>query len=324
MESWEVPVAPNGHVLGYDLSRIAETQLFRYGHLHHGHFALYALDGDGEFHAEKEPVILVHGLAGGPRDFQAVVDRLRGSADYQLYIAAYPDLRTRTSINSRYFAAELRRLVRKLGARRNLTIVAHSMGGIVTRQALNDLLIGHHLAPFGRIRVFAVDTPWHGYPGPEDGIMMDFARPFLPAGMQDMRAMSPMFEHLYAPELPDRVELHLVFADRRSEVLDYTDKPLTELAGKLVDFYRYDTRVTGPAMLTNFWKALISADVYLGFGEELRTLAESGSLDADLIDGALRRWYPKFSGDHVSVLYEHDEGGFLDYLEERLTPAADR
>lgn len=321
METWHVPVAPNGLVLGYDLSQIHETQMFRSDHHHHGpHFALYPLDSEGEFYTEKEPLLLVHGLEGGPKDFQAVVNRLRGSAEYQLYVAAYPDFQTRTSVNGNDFAAELRRLIAAVGTGRDMTIVAHSMGGIVTRQALNDLVADGHMGEFGRIRVFAVDTPWHGYPGPEDGLMMSFARPFLPAGLRDMRAASPMFHHLYSVELPETVSLHLVFADRRSEVMDYTDPPVSELVDKLADYYSYDTQIIGEPMVINFWKALLSSDAYAGCQEEMRRNADAGMLDAAQVDTILRRWYPKFLGDHIGVLHEHDEGGFIDYLEQRLAP----
>lgn len=324
METWNVPVAPNGVVLGYDLSQIHETHLFRSDHHHHGHhFALYALDSEGEFYTDKEPLLLIHGLEGGPKDFQAVVNRLRGSAEYQLYVAAYPDFEQRTSLNGKEFAAELRRLIGAIGAGRDITIVAHSMGGIVTRQALNDLVSEGGLETFGRIRVFAIDTPWHGYPGPEDGLMMSFARPFLPAGLQDMRAVSPMFHHLYSVELPDSVSLHLVFADRRTEVMDYTDVPVSELVGKLADYYSYDTEIRGEPIVMNFWKALLSSDAYSGCQEEMRRNADAGMLDDAMVETVLRRWYPKFLGDHVSVLHEHDEGGFIDYLEGRLAPPAD-
>jgi len=325
MATWNVPVAPNGVVLGYDLAQIHETQLFRSEHHHHDHhFALYALDSEGEFYTEKEPLLLVHGLEGGPKDFQAVVNRLRGSAEYQLHVAAYPDFSLRTSVNGKDFAAELRRLIHVVGTGRDITIVAHSMGGIVTRQALNDLVTEGQIGEFGRIRVFAVDTPWHGYPGPEDGLVMSFARPFLPAGLQDMRAVSPMFHHLYSVELPDSVKLRLVFADRRSEVMDYTDSPVCELVGKLADYYSYDTQVRGEPMMMNFWKALLSSDAYGGFQEEARRNAEAGQLDDAMVDTLLRRWYPKFLGDHVGVLHEHDEGGFIDYLESRLATSDQR
>src|SRR5436309_2744214 len=53
------------------------------------------------------------------------------------------------------------------------------------------------LGRFGRVRFIAVDTPWHGFPGPSDrgadAFLMAMARLVLPEGLDDMRAASAMF-----------------------------------------------------------------------------------------------------------------------------------
>jgi hypothetical protein len=312
VQSWPSPGAPNGRLFGFDLRGLDERSLLHDG----GRAAIYALAADPQsYHPEREPIIFIHGLEGAPADLQPVVDRWRGSPRFQLHIVAYADYRRRTSLNGDDLADELRALAAHLGAGRDLTIVAHSMGGIVTRQALNKLEPSG-LERFRRVRLIAVDTPWHGYPGPGDGVLMDFARLFLPAGMQDMRAASPMFAALYAPELPDNVEVQLVFAEAGDEVLDYTEGVLAQLADQLVGLYTNDQPVTGDLRLVNFWKALISATVYEPFEEGLRQLADAGRLDSAAVQAALLRDYPRFPGDHLGVLGEHPgQRSLLDFLD---------
>src|SRR5439155_4100839 len=119
-------------------------------------------DGPGDYHPEREQVLLVHGLQGAPSDLQPVCDRLRGGP-FQLHVVAYNSYRERTSINGDELADELATLRPMNGGR--LTIVAHSMGGIVARQAVNHLVAGARpaLRWYRRLRLLAIDTPWHGY-----------------------------------------------------------------------------------------------------------------------------------------------------------------
>jgi hypothetical protein len=314
---WNVDAAPNGCVLGYELDGIDERALLRPG----GLAAVYALDGAGVFHPARAPLVVLHGLDGAPAQLQAVVDRYRGSLRLQPYIVAYADKARRTSLNADDLAAEWRALAARFPAATALTIIAHSMGGIVARRAVNDLISGGGVERFLHIRVICVDTPWHGYPGPEDGWLMDAARPFLAAGLQDMRARSPMFETLYATALPESVALTLVFAEQGSDVLDYTEPPLDQLAARLDAHFANDAPVAGEPRLANFWKALLSSDQYDHFADELRDLSDANQLHATEVREALLRHYPRFPGDHVGVLREQPgHPSFLDWLTAELPP----
>jgi pimeloyl-ACP methyl ester carboxylesterase len=324
---------PNGRVLPLSLDGLNEPALFRPG----GLAAIYALGANqDDYHPERDPLLFVHGIEGEPADLQGVVDRFRGSG-FQLYALAYPDFDRRTSINGDDLADELRGLVARIGTGRSVRIVAHSMGGIVCRQALNELAAGQvgGAGEFGSIELYTADTPWHGYPGPSDegfeGFMMSMTRVFLPAGLDDMRALSAMFQGdpgsadpaaqagLYGVDLPDHFSVDVAFAAEGDEVLDYTQDVLAELPARLVDYYREEKPVRGDARLVNFWRALISADAYWDFQERARALADEGRLDAAGALAALQEFYPRFPGDHVGILREHSgQFSFIDHLAAKL------
>ncbi len=360
---WPCPGAPNGRVLPLDLTKIEEDELLR----PRGKAALYALgDGPGSFRADREPLILIHGIRGDPKDMQAIVDRRRlqgvvekfkGNDRYQLYVLAYDDFGRRTSLNGKDLAEELRTLESSYlegagdrararatgragdGAERpDVTIVGHSLGGIVGRRALNDLSAGREggIDRFGNVKFMAIDTPWHGYGGPSDrgveGFFMGVASVFMPNGLEDMRAESNMFRGdpdakddaaragLLNVVLPENVSVDLVFAEEGDQVHDYTEGKLAPLADNLVDYYTHETPIRGDRQLVNFWRALISADRYFAFQDEMRGLAGEGRLDAAAVRAGLARHFPRFSGDHTGIIHERGQGlrSFLDYLDERL------
>lgn len=330
---WPAQAAPNGRLLGRDLSRLDERSLLRPGKK----AALYGVTaGPDRFHAEREPLILVHGIKGAPADLQSIVDRL-WSARYQIYVVCYDSLHRRTSANGIDVAEELRSLARQLGPRRDLTIVAHSLGGIVVRRALNELALGpgHGLESLGRVRFVAVDTPWHGYGGPSDRgaerFFMQIAAVFMPAGLVEMRARSALFQgepHDADPAgtkglcgivLPKNVEIELVFSKEGTEVLDYDKGALRTLAPQLVDHYTRGAPVRGNAQLENYWRALLSSERYPGFTEEMRRLAEGGRLDVATARATLKTYFIEYPGDHTGILDEQpDRPSFLDHLAGEL------
>jgi hypothetical protein len=326
---WLSPEAPNGRVLGYDLSQVDEDALLHAD----GTAALYAVGGgpDG-WHSDREPLVLVHGIQGVPADLQSMVDRF-WSGRYQLYVLCYNDYNRRTSLNGLDLAAEMRALEPRLtGNGRRVTFAAHSLGGIVVRQALNELSLGDTggIELFGRIRLYGLDNPWHGYDGPADGPLMDIARPFMPDGLEDMRALSGMFQGdptsgdpalragLLNVPLPSTVDIVPVFAQAGDLVLDYTEGVVAELPWKMAALYAQGTPVDGEPKLVNFWKAIRSARAYAALDADLRALG--ASVDAAAVREALLRHYPRFPGDHTGVLAEHPgERSLLDFLAEELS-----
>jgi hypothetical protein len=327
------PRAPNGRVLGFDLSKLDEKALLGPG----GHAALYALgNGPSDFHPDRQPLILVHGFAGAPADLQALVNRFK-DGPYQLYVLCYDSLGRRTSVDGNDLADELRTLSQRvLGPGRDVSIVAHSMGGIIARRALDELAAGpaKGLDRFGKVQFIAADTPWHGFGGPSDrgldGFFMNFARAILPAAMDDMRTRSNMFAGdpgsadpaaragLLGVDLPDQVETHLAFSSRGAEnsILNYEQGPLAALPQLIADRFNKDAPINNadPAIVSE-WRAILSSSDYDAFADELRDKADAGTLDANAVRAALERYYPIFPGTHTGFLGGKD---FLDYVAREL------
>lgn len=264
---------------------------------------LPVVGADGAVHPDRDPLLVVHGIKADFGDVAPLVERLvSGQRRYQVHLVAYADVKRRTSWNGDRLAGLLVEGFRG----RPLVIIAHSMGGIVVRRALNRLAVTGELGRFPRVRVLAVDTPWHGYDGPPDGLRMSFARPFMPDGYEDMRARSPMFAGdarakdpldragLYGVELPRTVELHLVAAREGDQALDHTELP--GVAAQLAR--RLDQEPFEPGVDPKV-RHLASA---LAQSEVGRALAREGALTPARVADALARLVPRLPGDHSSVL----------------------
>lgn len=201
-------------------------------------------DAEGRVHLEREPLLLIHGIRADFGDLAPLLRRLaEKQTRFQPWVMAYADFRRHTRKNGDDLAGLL---VERFRGRR-VSIVAHSMGGIVARRALNRLAVDGRLALFPRVRVIAVDVPWHGYKGPGDGLRMGIARLFMPNGLEDMRARAPLFAGkpgaddpldrvgLYGVELPASVTILQVVAKQGDQALDWRELPgvVEQLARRL-------------------------------------------------------------------------------------------
>lgn len=294
------PVGQQRAALPNDLSRVAEDPLLGPGRTP----AIVAVgDRQGRVHPRRDPLIVVHGIKADFGDVAPLVRELGGQTRYQVHVVAYADLKRRTSLNG----DDVARLLCERFAGRPLTFVAHSMGGIVVRRALNRLTVEGRIGAFPSVRVLAVDTPWHGYGGPRDGLRMGFVRPFMPDGYEDMRARSPMFAGderkddaldragLYGVELPASVRIHVVVAQRGDAALDYTELPRVpgQLARRL-DLEPFEADVD--VQTRHFTTALAQSEV----GRAI--VAGDVPLTPLCVGEALARLAPRLPGDHASVL----------------------
>lgn len=331
-EGWKVDQAPQQRVLPLQLDQIAEKRLLRVG----GKATLFAVGGRAtDFHPEREALVLVHGLGGKPAELQSFVDRLHGDDTYQIYVLLYDDLFRRTSLNGTDFAEELEDLVLGAsGSARRVTILAHSMGGIVARLAMNQLTQRRTSQRFDSVRLIAMDTPWHGFGGPSDhgagGLAMALSRPFLPDGLEDMRAESDMFgtdqtngARLSHVMLPEHFDVTVLFGTETGVVLRSGEGALRPFVAKLVDLYSRDIPVRGSAQLMNYWHALVASSQYYPFQEEMRMRAEQGTLSLASAERLLEKYFPRFGGDHMSMLLPTGPGArAVDFLAHALSKSS--
>lgn len=323
--------APHGRLLRGPLRACDEMTLLQPG----GKPSLYAVAApDGSYVAERDAALLVHGLGGHPADLGELAERL-SAVGYQVYVLFFDDMGRRVRDNGSGLASEIDALADRSSGKGDLVVIAHSAGGLITRHALNLLSHSGELARFATVHFYAIDTPWHGYFGPSDRTLlgklrMAIARPFLPDGIEDLRAESELFigepnsRHaalrlgLLRYPLGPNVRIHLYFAQEGDEVHDYTEGVLAELSERVAAYYRFNTPLRGDPRLQNFWHALISSHGYFAFQEELRRLADVGRLDSSGVHRALLRYFPRLSGNHSGVLRAPESSGALTLFSKLL------
>ncbi len=184
----------------------------------------YALEEDAGY---KVPIIFVHGIGGSARDFADIVaalDRTR----YQPWFFHYPSGTDLHQVATMFHRIFLSGKVIPL-AEMPMVIVAHSMGGLVVREALN-LQTG--ATGENRVqRLITIASPLGGHPGARSGA----SAPVVIPSWRDLSPESEFIAGLHRKPLPAGVEYHLMFAfgDERSIKLGANSDGVVPLASQL-------------------------------------------------------------------------------------------
>jgi pimeloyl-ACP methyl ester carboxylesterase len=185
---------------------IAEDGLWRpFDFLFKGHPGVYFL---GAYDSTKIPVLFVHGINGTPQNFKTLIERL-DRRRFQPWVYYYPSGAALPQV-----ADHLTQTMRKLQVQygfRSFTVVAHSMGGLVSRGFLQRYREGGGGAA---VPLFvSISTPWDGHAGAAWGAKAPIgsARVFT-----DMAPNSAYLNSLYGrdPGVPH----YLLFSFRDSGV----------------------------------------------------------------------------------------------------------
>lgn len=164
------------------------------------------------FHALEEevgykiPVIYVYGIGGSPREFNDLVQQLDRSR-FKPWFFHYPTGGDLNQMAQLFHDIFLSGDTISLNELMPIVIVAHSMGGLIVREALN-LLDTDDSKALG-IEFISLATPFGGHPAARhtaDSTMM-----ILPS-WRDLNPDSEFIQKLYRKPLPDDVTHELFYA----------------------------------------------------------------------------------------------------------------
>lgn len=167
--------------------------------------------GGGLFLLEKWrekriPVIFVHGIKGTPLDWERVIKRMNRD-HFQPIVMHYPS-GLPLDIVSEFMLNLVNRLQKKHGFD-EFYVVAHSMGGLVTRSFVKKYLAGDNPAHVGL--VMTVNSPMLGIESASGVNYLPQEVPVVPA-WRDVAAGSDFIEALHNWPWPQDIPYHLVFS----------------------------------------------------------------------------------------------------------------
>jgi pimeloyl-ACP methyl ester carboxylesterase len=164
------------------------------------------------YDAERVPVLFVHGALGYPQEFAVLIEGL-DRARYQPWIFFYPS-GGRLGPTGAYLSRSIAALQLRHGFE-NLAVVAHSMGGLLSR----DFILQHaeHVVD-DPVRVFvSISTPWGGAPSAASGLEKS---PYVVSSWRDVAPRSDFMAQLFFSDpganaqprhLPEQVAFYMMF-----------------------------------------------------------------------------------------------------------------
>lgn len=152
---------------------------------------------------KRIPVVFVYGIGGSPQDWHYFIENFDRSK-HQLWFYHYPS-GMRLDRVSGMLATGLRLLKQRHGFSK-CYVVAHSMGGLVSRTALTEAVAaeGANFIP----KFVSISTPWGGHAAAESGIR-HLKKP-VPSWL-DVRPGSDFLLNLYATSLPKGTTHDLIY-----------------------------------------------------------------------------------------------------------------
>jgi len=159
----------------------------------------------------KTPVLFVHGINGSPQDFESLIGQLDQSR-FQPWIVSYP-----SGLRLSWLARGVFQFLEVLHRQYDfdgLHVVAHSMGGLVSRGSVN-LCAENGTCDY--LRSFTtISTPWNGVASAQSGVK--WAPAVVPV-WNDLGPDSEYVSTLFDTPLPDELPHHLLFGFQQDNFL---------------------------------------------------------------------------------------------------------
>ena len=202
----------------------AEDGLWRpFDFLVAGRAGVYFLE---PYDPRRIPVLFVHGINGTPASFDYLIENLDRSR-FQAWVYYYP-----SGVHLAAAAQHLDQTMAKLKLRygfQRFAVVAHSMGGLVSRGFVQR----HSGGKDSDIPLFVtVSTPWGGAKSAEAGVKK---APVVVRVWRDMAPGSDYQKSLYAAPLPSNLQHHLLFTfNRKTASFGESDDQAVTVASQLL------------------------------------------------------------------------------------------
>jgi len=159
-----------------------------------------------DYDKNKTPVIFVHGINGGPTDFKQAIDNL-DRKHFQPWVLYYP---SGFSLNviSDYFLQAVQQQQKHHNFRKFI-VIAHSMGGLVTRSFVKKYTQRITAKENDIQLVMTVNSPIGGMTSATTGVKYS---PIVVPSWRDISPESKFFKDLFNWNWPSTIPYHLVFS----------------------------------------------------------------------------------------------------------------
>ena len=159
----------------------------------------------------KTPVLFVHGIDGSPAQFRNIVDRL-DREKYQAWVYYYPSGLSLVTISQ-----GLREFIEILGRLYDvddLHVVAHSMGGLAAKGAINYCVKDVDCAYIKSLQT--ISTPWAGVASAASGVKWS---PTVVPVWRDIEPDSLFIQTLFEAPFPKDTAFNLIFGFKQDSFL---------------------------------------------------------------------------------------------------------
>lgn len=173
----------------------------------------YAIEEDL---GHKVPVVFVHGISGSPREFQWLIDKLDRTR-FKPWFYYYPSGADLGQMGRLFHDVFLSGETVALDKSVPIVIVAHSMGGLVVREALN--IEAARTTPSSPITFISLASPLGGHPSAR---MAEVGGGLVLPSWRDLNPDNDFVRDLYREKLPEGAQRHLFFAYSNGPADDFT------------------------------------------------------------------------------------------------------
>lgn len=156
------------------------------------------------------PLFFVHGAQGTPRDFAYLINHL-DTKKFTPYVFYYPTgerLSNSAELLARWFLSD------EFFGERPKIIIAHSMGGIVAREAIN---LRERYHPHSPLLFVSISTPYGGDEAAQSGVEN---APYVIPSWRDIADKSAYIDTLFRHKMEGLEQFYLLFSYRNTKKLD--------------------------------------------------------------------------------------------------------